>query len=168
MEREEVLRQELVALLGGSNAHLTFEEVIGDFPLARINDKAPHMPYSPWHILEHMRRVQRDILAFIKDPDYVSPPWPQGYFPPPADRLDEAGWQRIVRGFLADRAELEAMARDRTIDLLAPIAHAKDYTVFRELMLAADHNAYHTGELAFMRQVMESWPPGKALYDARG
>ncbi|RJQ65356.1 MAG: DinB family protein [Desulfobacteraceae bacterium] len=166
MRKEEVLRAELMALLRGGNAHMTFEEVVEDFPLARINDKAPHMPYSAWHIIEHMRRVLWDIVAFIQDPGHVSPEWPQGYFPSPAQKTDETGWRKTIRSFLAERAALEKMAADLQTDLLAPIPHAKTYTIFREILLAADHNAYHTGELTLMRQVMKAWPRGRALYDA--
>jgi len=166
MSKKDVVRQELLALLRGGNAHMTFEEAIEDFPMSRINDKAPHMPYSPWHIIEHMRRVQWDIVAFIEDPDHISPEWPQGYFPAPIEKTDEAGWRKTIRLFRADRKTLEKMVTSSEIDLFAPIAHAKEYTFYREILLAADHNAYHTGELAFMRQVLQAWPAGNALYDA--
>ena len=165
MEKEDVLRNELLAVLRHGNAHMTFEETVEDFPLDRINDKAPNMPYSAWHILEHMRLAQRDIIEFVQDPDYVSPAWPEGYFPSPAEKTDESGWQKSIRGFLADRAILENMAEDRATDLFAPLAHAKGYYIFRQILLVADHNAYHTGELALMRQVMEAWPSDNVLYD---
>jgi hypothetical protein len=42
--------------------------------------------------------------------------------------------------------------------ILRPIPHAKGYTVFREILLAADHNAYHVGEFAILRQVLDLWP----------
>lgn len=168
MENEAVIRKEVVALLRGGNAHMTFEELVTDFPLDRINDKAPNMPYAPWHILEHMRRAQHDILWFIRDPEYVSPPWPEGFFPAPSEKTDKAGWEKIVQDFLADRQALEEMAKDRQVDLFGPIAHARTYTIFREIVLAADHNAYHTGEMVFMRQVMQAWPPGEEVYDATG
>ena len=166
MERDAVIRKELLALLAGGNAHMSFEEVIAAFPAHLINDRAPNMPYAPWHILEHMRRAQEDIVLFIQDPGYVAPLWPNDFFPSPGERTDEAGWQRIISGFLSDRLVLEHMAQDEKIDLFSPIPHAKEYTIYREIMVAADHNAYHTGELAFMRQVMAAWPPGEALYDA--
>jgi hypothetical protein len=162
----ETLRKELLNLLCHGNAHMTFEEVVADFPTARINERAPNMPYSPWHILEHMRIAQEDILRFVQEPDYESPPWPQGYFPSPQTRTDEAGWNKTIRDFLADRSELAAMAADPDTDLLKPLSHAPGYNRFRQIVLAADHNAYHTGELAFMRQVMQTWPAGGVLYDA--
>ncbi len=167
MQKEDVVRKELLALLRGGNAHMSLEEATEDFPLSRLNDTAPHMPYSAWHILEHMRRAQLDIVKFIQDPAYVSPQWPQGYFPSPAERIDEAGWHKTRSDFLADRAVLENMVQDPATDLFAPLAHAKKYTLIREILLAADHNAYHIGELAMMRQVMEAWPQHRPLYDAR-
>ncbi len=168
MEKEDLVRKELLALLTGDNAHMTFEEAVDEFPLSGINGKMPNMPYSAWHILEHMRRAQEDIVWFIQDPDYVSPPWPEAFFPSPAETIDAAGWEESVRGFLKDRAVLEEMARDRQTDLYGPVPHAKTYTIYREILLAADHNAYHTGELALIRQVLQAWPPGQVLYDAAG
>lgn len=31
----------------------------------------------------------------------------------------------------------------------------------RKELLTADHNAYHTGALALIRQVLNTWPPGQ-------
>jgi len=166
MDNEEVIRKELLNLLRRGNAHMSFEEVVEDFPPDRINAKAPNMPYSAWHMLEHLRLSQRDIVAFIQEPDYRSPPWPEGYFPAPGGKTDEAGWQKSVRGFLADRAELESMIEDPDTDLFAAIPHAQDYNIYREILVIADHNAYHVGELALMRQVLNAWPPGRTPYDA--
>ena len=167
MEKKEfIIRKELHSLLVGGNSHMTYEEVVDGFPVSRINEKAPNMPYAPWHILEHIRRAQHDILSFIQDPAFESPPWPQGYFPSPSEKTDEKGWETIIRRFLSDRMVLEKMARDPKTDLFAPIPHAGEYTIYREIVVAADHNAYHIGELAFMRQVMNAWAPKEALYDA--
>ena len=166
MSPEEIIRKHLLEIISGGNAHPDFEQVTEDFPPALINRKAPHMPYSPWHILEHMRLAQWDIVQFVQNPDHVSPDWPQGYFPLPGTKTDEAGWQRSMQQFRADRELLKKWAADRSLDLFAPIAHAREYTVYREILLAADHNAYHTGELASLRQVLNAWPPGRPLYDA--
>ena len=166
MKNGDVLRIELLALLRHGNSHMTFEEVVENFPVDRINRNAPNMPYSPWHILEHMRIAQRDILLFIKDPEYESPDWPSGYFLSPKDKTNEIGWRKTIENFLADRAVLENIVKDQETNLFAPIPHAKNYNIFREILVVADHNAYHIGELAMMRQVMEAWPPAVVLYDA--
>jgi hypothetical protein len=156
---DEVLRKELIALLEGGNAHMSFNDVIADFPLEHINTKTPKTPYSFWHFVEHIRIAQWDILEFIRNRDHVSPPYPEGYRPRPEEQTDEKGWQRSIDGVRADLKALKDMVRDRKTDLFAPIPHAPGYTIFREVVLAADHNAYHTGELAIMRQIMDIWPP---------
>jgi hypothetical protein len=40
--------------------------------------------------------------------------------------------------------------------LYVPLPHAKGYTVLREILLVSDHNAYHIGEFAVLRQVMDT------------
>ncbi len=158
MKADEVLRKELLALLDGRNAHMSFDDAIGDFPLEHINSKAPLTPYSFWHFVEHIRIAQWDILEFIRNPNHISPPYPEGYRPQPEQRTDEIGWQKSIEEMRADLEALREIVRDDKIDLFAPIPHARSYNIFREIVLAADHNAYHVGELAIMRQVMDIWP----------
>jgi len=161
MKRDAVRRKALLALLGGGNAHMDFDEVIADFPMRHINSKAPQSPYSCWHLVEHMRIALWDILEFIRNPHHVSPHYPEGYRPRPEDKTDQKGWRESIDQVRADLEALKNIVRDPETDLLAPIPHARDYTIFREIILAADHNAYHIGELAIMRQVMGLWPIGR-------
>jgi len=167
MSGEEVVRRELLALLEGGNAHMSFEEVVADFPLEHINSKAPHTPYSFWHFVEHIRIAQWDILEFIRDPKHVSPKYPEGYRPGPDEKADPKEWQRSIDGVLTDLEALKDMVRDPKTDLFGPISHAPRYTVFREIVLAADHNAYHVGELAILRQVMDIWPADRLYLTGR-
>ena len=158
MHQDKAVRQQLVALLDGRNAHMTFAEVTAGFPLHRINDRAGHVPYSPWHFLEHMRIAQWDILEFIRNPDHISPDYPRGYRPGPSEQATERMWHGTIRGFSADLRSLQDMVADPVTDLFAPLPHAGEYTIFREILVVADHNAYHIGELAMLRQVMDLWP----------
>jgi len=161
MDTQKVLRSELSALLRSGNAHMDFDEIVSDFPLEHINDKAINMPYSFWQIIEHMRIAQWDILEFIRDPEHVSPHYPEGYRPNPREIADEARWSRTLAGFRSDLAALDRMVQSPDTDLFSPIPHAKKYNIFREILLAADHNGYHMGELAIIRQVMDLWPAGR-------
>jgi hypothetical protein len=84
------LRQQLIELINGSNAHVEFKKAIDDFP-AELRGKRPKgSPYSPWELLEHMRIAQWDILEFSRDADHESPDFPKGYWPktaePPNDK----------------------------------------------------------------------------------
>jgi hypothetical protein len=48
---------------------------------------------------------------------------------------------------------------DPATDLLAGIPGTPGHTILREVRLVGDHNAYHLGEFAILRQVMGTWPP---------
>jgi len=156
MKNDSLLREEVLALLEGGNAHFTFDEVLADFPAESINAKPPNTPYSFWHFVEHIRIAQWDIVEFVRNPRHVSPRYPEGYRPRPDQTTDWNGWQESCRRFNDDLEALKELVRRG--DLLAPLPHAPGYTLLREALLAADHNAYHVGEIAVMRQVMQLWP----------
>ena len=44
-----------------------------------------------------------------------------------------------------------------TTDLFAPIPHGDGQTMLREALLVADHNAYHLGQLVFLRRCLGTW-----------
>ena len=155
---ERATRDQALALLRGGMAHMPFDEAVADFPADRINDRPPRVAYSPWHLLEHLRRAQRDILDFIRDPDYRAMRWPDDYWPATDATTDAAGWAATIDGFHDDFAAIVAIAEDPATDLHAPIAWGDGQTILRELLLVADHNAYHLGEFGILRQIMGTWP----------
>lgn len=157
MPDDQILRQQIQQLLTGRNAHYTFDDAVADFPLEAINTRPPNVPYTPWHVVEHLRIAQWDILEFMRDPDHVSPPWPKGYWPDPDEAADAAGWQTSLNAFRVDLAAIMGMVGDVSLDITSEIPHAPGYTYLREFLLVADHNAYHVGEFAILRQVMGTW-----------
>ncbi len=60
----------------------------------------------------------------------------------------------------AFRKDLEALCElvaDESTDLLATVPNGDSQTVLREALLAADHNAYHLGELVLLRRLLGAW-----------
>ncbi|MCL4559511.1 MAG: DinB family protein [Chloroflexi bacterium] len=161
MVSDQVLREQLLALLRGGNAHMPFDEAVAGFPMEAINLRAPDVSYTPWHLLEHIRRTQWDILEFVRDPKHVSPPWPKGYWPAPDEQTGAAKWEQTLAGFRGDLKALEEIVADPQTDLTGDIPHAPGYNILREALLAADHTAYHIGEFAILRQVMGTWPASR-------
>jgi hypothetical protein len=121
------------------SAHMGLDEAVADFPLKHINDKAPNVTFSFWHILEHVRIAQHDLLEYVQNAKHVSPSWPDGYWPAPDATTDAAGWKKTF----------------------APVPFANNKSVLRCVFLALDHNAYHLGEFAILRQVMQLWPKNR-------
>lgn len=155
---DQVVRKQLLHLLRGGNAHMSFDQAVADFPVQAINRQPPNVSYTPWHLIEHLRIAQWDILEFIRNPDHISPDWPKGYWPQPDLEADSTLWEKSIQSFQADLNTLQDLVTDTNIDLYAPIPHAQTYTIFREILLVADHNAYHIGELAILREIMGIWP----------
>jgi hypothetical protein len=138
---------------------MTFDDAVTDFPAWAMNTKASNLGYTPWHIVEHLRITQCDILRYIEDPaHHRSPEWPAGYWPAPDAKTDEDGFRRSVNGFRSDLQALEKIALDPDRDLFAILEGTPGHTAFRELCLVGNHNSYHIGEFASLRQVMGSWP----------
>ncbi len=156
-ETEMLLREQLVQLLTGGNAHLTFDEMIADFPAESINAVFPNGTYTPWHLLEHLRLAQWDILDFIRNPNYQELEWPKDYWPAPDAQASEADWKQTIASFQQDMRALQDLVMNPETDLYARIPWGDGQTILREILLVADHNAYHIGEFAIMRQVMGTW-----------
>jgi hypothetical protein len=159
MDDQKVLREQVLALLRGGNAHMVFDDGVRDFPEDAINRQPPNVDYTPWHLLEHIRITQWDILEFVRNPQHISPSWPEGHWPPPGQQATWQDWQQTLDRFHQDMADMQALVADPAVDLLAPLLHAPDYNLLREALLVADHNAYHLGEFGILRQIMNTWPP---------
>ena len=155
------MRDHLLKLLSGEGAHLTFDDAVEDYPQDYINIRPPNVLYTPWHLIEHMRIAQRDILEFIRNPEHVSPEWPVEYWPAVDAAAGENGWDQTIASYRADLEEMKKLVRAPEADFLAEFPHAPGYNLLREILTVADHNAYHTGELAILRQVMSTWPESR-------
>jgi len=153
----QVLRQHLLDLLKGGNAHLRFDEVVKDFP-ERLRGKKPEgQPHTAWRLLEHMRLAQWDILEFSRTSKHVSPKWPDGYWPESDAPPSAAAWDNSVKQFRADLKSMEDLVGDSKRDLYARIPWGDGQTILREALLIADHNAYHLGELLMIRRLLGAW-----------
>lgn len=155
---EQAIRKQLVNMLTVVQASMSFEQAAKDFPEKHINTKPENVSYSFWHLIEHIRIAQWDILDYIRNPDYVAPEWPKGYWPEPSTTTDMAGWNRTIAQFNADLDALVAIINDPKTDLYAQIPHgAEGHNILREMIIIGEHNAYHTGELGILRGVMDLW-----------
>jgi DinB superfamily len=154
---DSALRQHLVRLLRESHAHVQFDSALGDLPVHLRGKRPKGAPHSPWEVLEHMRIAQWDILEFSRDPSHKSPIYPRGYWPRTQAPPDEAAWDQSVQSFLKDLEALSDFVADRSTDLFAKIPHGDGQTILREALLAADHNAYHLGQLVLLRRLLGAW-----------
>ena len=161
MDRVDI-RAEALAILDAQDAHMSFDDAVAEFPASAINVRPPNVGYTPWQLLEHLRITQWDILEYVRDRSHVSPDWPIGYWPAHDATATQEQFQATVAAFRADQAALRALVTDPSTDLLAVLPDTPGHTILREIRVVADHNAYHIGEFAILRQVMGAWPAGRA------
>lgn len=157
MANDTELRRHVVNLLKGGDAHVDFDGALKDLP-AKLRGKRPEgAEHSPWEVLEHLRIAQWDILEFSRNPKHKSPEFPQGYWPRAAAPPDDKAWEKSVQSFRNDLEAMCALVANDSTDLFAKIPHGDGHTILREALVAADHNAYHLGEMLLLRRMLGAW-----------
>ena len=157
MPDDSALRQHLLDLLRGGNAHTSFDDAIDGFPPELAGVRPEGSPHSAWELLEHLRIALEDILRFSQSADHVSPPWPKGYWPGSPAPARDGQWQETVAAIRSDLAEFESMLGDPAQDLFRKFPWGEGQTLLREALLIADHNAYHVGQLVLIRRLLGAW-----------
>jgi hypothetical protein len=158
---ERLLRSQLVDLLRGEGARMSFDDAVADFPDDAMNRLIPNGSVTPWHMLEHIRLTQWDILDYVRNRDYVEPDWPADYWPDESARATPEQFQATLDAFRADNDALRGIVRDPATDVFATIPNTPGHTLIREIRIVADHNSYHLGEFAILRQAMGTWPASR-------
>jgi len=152
MDNYKHLREQLVNFLDGSQAHITFDDAIKDFPYEPAGKKTPGMPHTPWEIIEHIRIAQFDIYQFSIDSSYISPTWPDGYWPENATPKSKTEWDNSVSQIKKDLQAMKDLVMDPKTDLFKTIPHGTGQNIFREVLVASQHNSYHLGQLMVLKK----------------
>jgi hypothetical protein len=150
------LINDLIELLKGGQAHLRVERILnGIMPKYRHFriQKGLHTIYEE---LEHIRIAQEDIIQYMLDRTWNSPPWPEGYWPPQNINVTDEVWDTTKSSFLEDLNKLIKFVQKSNIDLTQKIPHRDGHTYLREILLVADHNAYHLGKIMHLRKILEN------------
>jgi hypothetical protein len=151
---DAALREQILKLLAGGEAHADFDSAIGDWPVQLAGAKVANFPHTAWMLLEHMRIAQWDILEFSRNPKHASPKWPEGYWPTSEAPANEKAWTNALADFKKDMSAMEQLIGNRKSDLYARLPWGDGQTLLREALLLADHNSYHLGQLVMLRKCM--------------
>jgi len=157
MDHDALLRKQLVKLLTSGEAHADFEAAIQDLPKELRGKVPPGAEHSPWQLVEHLRIALWDIVEFSRSAKHASPKWPDDYWPKSSEPPSDETWDETVEAIRADLKVFAALISDKDTDLYAKIPHGDGQTVLREALLAADHNAYHVGQLVLVRRLLGAW-----------
>ena len=154
----DAVRDHLVRVLDWRDAHVEFDAAVDGIGPEHRGKTPPGLPYSPWQLIEHIRITQNDILDFSLNASYREKKWPDDYWPSYPAPPSEAAWDESIASYVRDRDALKQSVRDRTLDLAAKIPHGNGQTYLREVLLVADHTAYHVGQIVLVRRLLGIWP----------
>ena len=157
MSDDAALRAHLGRILDWEDAHASFDQAIAGLPARVRGVTPPGFTHSAWQLLEHIRIAQHDILDFCVNPKYVELESMAGLWPPSAKPSSARAWTASVAAVRRDRAAVKKLAADLQVDLFARIPHGTGQTYLREVLLVADHNAYHVGQLVALRRALGAW-----------
>jgi DinB superfamily len=157
MEPDKRLRQQLAKFLDWHEAHADLSTAVNDFPTESRGKVPTGMEHSPWQLLEHIRIAMWDIVEFCRDTRHKSPAWPDSYWPKAPAPPNHEAWDESVKAIHASLDAMRKLVQDPELDLFAPLAGGSGQTLLREVLLAADHNAYHLGQLVLTRKALGAW-----------
>ena len=154
---DKLLREQLVQALRGGQAHANIVDAVKDFPSEHYGTRPDGFPYSAWQLLEHIRIALNDLLVFSSNSKYIAPKWPDDYWPKKEAPEKPSDWDTSFNAICADLEAFEALIRNNKSNLYARIPWGDGQTLLREVLLAIDHNSYHTGQLVVLRKLLGNW-----------
>jgi uncharacterized damage-inducible protein DinB len=157
-ESTAALRDHLARTLDWEEAHVGFDKAIDAIPPDQRGARASGFEHSPWQLLEHLRIAQEDILDFCLNANYVHQlKWPDDYWPKTPTPPDPEAWTDSIASYTRSRERLKQLTRE-VEDLTAKVPTGKPaQTYLRAILLAADHAAYHVGQLVAVRRALGNW-----------
>ena len=154
---ERALRDHLRKVLDWGDARVTFDAAVTGIPPRARGVVPDRLPHSAWQLVEHVRMAQADIFEFCVNPKYKEKKWPDDYWPRSAAPRDAASWGKSIAACRRDRKAMQRLAADPEVDLFATIPWGTGQTYLREILLVADHNAYHIGQVVLVRRALGLW-----------
>jgi len=154
---DQVLRDNLVEALTKEVAYISPKKALEDLKPENRTKHQNKNSHSVWDLFEHIRISQEDILRYTLDPNWISPSWPEGHWPPPNQKVTDEMWDSSIKKFFSDLDEVVSLAKNKKYDLTSEIPHGEVRTYLREILLVIAHNSYHLGQLIQTRKELGDW-----------
>ncbi|MGB3774782.1 MAG: DinB family protein [Leeuwenhoekiella sp.] len=154
MNDEARVKKRLIKHLQGGEAFTSLSHFINEIPYELLGKRPANLPYSIYELFYHMHYAQEDILSYCLDESYVTKKWPDDYWPKEQQPQDEEDWNTLKTRFFEDRSTLASLLEDENSALMEVVKNGEDQTLFREVLLVIEHNAYHTGQLFLLCRLL--------------
>jgi len=140
--------------LSGKDAHTATGDVFSGLGWKAAGKKPRGAPHTAYQLLWHMSYWQDWVVTWLEGETPTSPQHASGSWPAEAGPANRRDWEKAVRGFRRGLRKLERGCREAD---LSPWQNRKSRLAM--LHAIAAHNSYHAGEVAFLRQILGTWPP---------
>ncbi|TPE42163.1 DinB family protein [Pontibacter mangrovi] len=157
MDQDKALRDHLVKLIRGSQAFQPVGTLLQGLTAETAGKTIPHLPYTIWQLVDHMRFTVEDILEFVHNPKYKEPNWPDDYWPTTKAPASQQALDKSIQALHKSMEEMVQLVQDPAHDLYKPIPHGDGQTLLREAILVGEHTAYHLGQVVLMRRLLGDW-----------
>lgn len=152
----EAWRSIVADALDAREAHVDFDRAVAQLAPELRGRRPAGLPYSAWELVEHVRLAQADLIAYLGNPAYAAPAWPEDYWPSSPEPPGDDAWNEAVAAVQAGRERLKSLVRELP-DPTAPIPWGGAHTYLRTILVALDHEAYHVGQIVLLRRLLGAW-----------
>ena len=153
------LRQQLIELLHGGQAHATFDDAVKDLPAASAARFLLTSPTPPGSFSSTSASPSATSSTSLRRPPAAISPCvgPQDYWPQSPEPPTDDAWDHSIAAIRSDLETFIALIENPQSDLYKPFRWGEGQNLLREALLIADHNAYHLGELIVLRRLLGAW-----------
>ncbi|MAN26099.1 MULTISPECIES: DinB family protein [Mesonia] len=148
------MKEQLIKHLQGGEAFTPIDQILEEITFEKLGERPYGLPYSFYELFYHIVFAQQDIFEYISNNNYKAPKWPDGYWPKEQAPNNEQAWEDLKNKFFKDREELIKLIQQSETDLNQTIKNSDKHSLFRELLLIVEHNAYHTGQLLIILRLL--------------
>ena len=155
MDQDKKLRDRLVKLLRQGSAFMPLYDRFESIPYEVTGVQVEGFAHTVWEITDHIRIALHDLVEYSKDSTYQSPPWPDGFWPENSAPSSEKEWLETIEQINNLRDEMIELVQDPSNDLFKPFKANPDHNLFRQATIAAEHTAYHGGQIVMLSKAIE-------------
>ncbi|MFW9861801.1 MAG: DinB family protein [Candidatus Thorarchaeota archaeon] len=153
---KEKLGKALAAGLYGKGTHAESLKIVDGISDDQAKERITEHVHSSWEQLFHIVFWQ-DLCLKAARLEKVD--WPKDGEPSWPAELTTDTWDDLVARFKSGLEEAKTLSLES--DLAAPMASWADFPVLSSLIVLAQHNSYHLGQIVVNRLTQGTWPMPK-------
>jgi len=147
------LKQGLIAFHIHPSPENSLKGLTPEIVTTRVNGS----PHSIWDLLHHVLFWQDITIEALEDKDVDWERSKTENWPNPTDEVDISKLDDYINRFLSGIKRISDLTEN--IDLSSAMVSWPQATKMWAILMIAQHNSYHIGQIVTIRQLLSHWPP---------